>query len=75
MKSLGYWAACQLIVGVWLLFSPFLFGFTGMKAATFSDMMVGSLVVILGLAVSLFALYDGKDLEREFHEGMWMRKQ
>jgi hypothetical protein len=74
MKTLGYWGACQLIVGIWLLFSPFLLGFTGMKAATFNDMIVGSLVVILGLAVSLLALYDREDLDREFHEGMWMRK-
>ncbi len=73
MKSLIYWATCQLIVGVWLLFSPLLLGFTGMKVATFNDMMVGSLVVILGLAVSLFALYDQEDLGREFHEGMWRK--
>ncbi len=73
MKSLIYWATCQLIVGVWLLFSPLLLGFTGMKVATFNDMMVGSLVVILGLAVSLFALYDREDLGREFHEGMWRK--
>jgi hypothetical protein len=65
MKSLFYsWMIFQLLVGVWLFISPYVFGFGETHMAT-NNMIFGSIVVILGVGSIFYELYHKERLERE----------
>lgn len=53
MKGLS-WA--QLILGIWVLVSPWVIGFADISAALWSNVIVGALVVIF----ALWQLFGGK---------------
>lgn len=56
MKSL-YWFAFHLIVGLWLIVSPYLLGFTDMFQAYWNAVAVGAIFVLS----SAIALYFARD--------------
>jgi len=56
MESLRYWMIFQVVVGIWLIISPFALGFREVTSMTINDMILGAFVVILGLAVALTGL-------------------
>jgi len=43
----------EAVIGVWLVISPFVFGFTDMTAATVNHIVVGALIVIDSLWVAM----------------------
>ena len=56
MGSLRYWMIFQVVLGIWLIVSPFALGFRELTSMTVNDMILGAFVVILGLAVALTGL-------------------
>ncbi len=65
MKSIFYsWMVFQILVGIWMFISPFVFGFLGTRMAT-NDMIFGAIVVILGVGSIFYELYHKESFERE----------
>ncbi len=70
MKSLFYsWMVFQLLVGIWMFISPFVFGFRDTHFAT-NNMIFGAIVVILGVGTVFYELYHKERFERETVAGM-----
>jgi len=66
MESLRYWMIFQVVVGIWLIVSPFALGFREVTSMTINDLILGAVVTILGLAVAL----TGLPRVRHFAKGM-----
>jgi hypothetical protein len=56
MGSLRYWMMFQVVLGIWLIISPFALGFRDVTSMTVNDLILGAIVTILGLAVALTGL-------------------
>ena len=57
MKSLFYsWMVFQMLVGIWMFVSPFIFGLGDTRFAT-NNMILGAIVVILGVGTFFYELY------------------
>lgn len=67
MKSLGYWMAFQVLIGIWLFVSPFVMGFREMTQLAFNNMVFGAVVAILGLSVSLYEYHHRESTSRMEH--------
>ena len=75
MKSLFYsWMVFQLLVGIWLFISPFVFGFGDTPFAT-NNMIFGAIVVMLGVGTVFYELYHKERFEREAMAGMEHAKE
>ena len=66
MGSLRYWMMFQVVLGIWLIISPFALGFREVASMTINDLVLGAIVTILGLAVAL----TGLPRVRHFAKGM-----
>ncbi len=66
MGSLRYWMILQIVLGIWLVVSPFVLGFREITSMTMNDMVLGAIVVILGLVVAL----TGSPKVRHIEKGM-----
>jgi len=65
MKSLFYsWMVFQILVGIWMFISPFVFGFGETHFAT-NNMILGAIVVILGVGSIFYELYHKERFEKE----------
>jgi len=65
MKSLFYsWMVFQILVGIWMFISPFVFGFGETHFAT-NNMILGAVVVILGVGSIFYEPYHKERFERE----------
>ncbi len=65
MKSLFYsWMVFQILVGIWMFISPFVFGFGETHLAT-NNMILGAIVVILGVGSNFYELYHKERYEKE----------
>jgi hypothetical protein len=64
----------QLLVGIWMFISPFVFGFGDTPFAT-NNMIFGAMVVILGVGTVFYELYHKERLERETVAGMAHAKE
>ncbi len=63
MKSLFYsWMIFQMLVGIWLFISPFVFAVGGTHIAT-NNMMFGAIVFILGVGSTFYELYHKERFE------------
>ncbi len=72
MKSLIYWMVFQILVGIWLVFSPVVLGLRQLNAMTVNDMVLGGIVIFLGIAMIVYEFYRGEDsehLSEELHAG------
>ena len=56
MGSLRYWMIFQVVLGIWLIISPFALGFREISSMTVNDVILGAIVTILGLVVSFTGL-------------------
>jgi len=56
MGSLRYWMMFQVVLGIWLIISPFALGFREVTSMTINDLILGAIVTILGLTVALTGL-------------------
>jgi len=50
MKNLFYVMLFQVLVGIWLMISPFVLGFKEISNMTINDLVFGAVVVIIGIA-------------------------
>ena len=76
MKSLIYWMLFQILIGIWLLFSPLVLGVRELEAMTVNDMVLGGIVILLGIAMIVYDFYRGEGPERlseELHSGTHLR--
>ena len=56
MGSLRYWMIFQVVLGIWLIISPFALGFREITSMTINDIILGVIVAILGLIMALTGL-------------------
>ncbi len=56
MGSLRYWMIFQVVLGIWLIISPFALGFREITSMTVNDVILGVIVAILGLVVAFVGL-------------------
>ncbi len=64
MGSLRYWMIFQVVLGIWLIISPFALGFREVTSMTINDVILGAIVAILGLTVALTGLPKVRHLEK-----------
>jgi multisubunit Na+/H+ antiporter MnhE subunit len=65
MESLRYWMVFQILLGIWLIVSPFALGFREITSMTVNDVILGAVVAILGLAVAITGLPEIKHPEKK----------
>ena len=58
MKNLFYLMVLQVLVGIWLIISPFVLTYRPITNMTNNDIVFGAIVVILGI-VEAFAILPG----------------
>ncbi len=56
MKTLFYLMILQVLVGIWLIISPFVLRFREITSMSTNDFVFGSIVIILGMAAALASL-------------------
>ncbi len=70
MKSLFYsWTIFQILVGIWMFISPFVFGLGETHMAT-NNMIFGAIVVILGVGTIFYEMYHKERFEKETAGGL-----
>ena len=75
VKNLFYsWMVVQILVGVWLFFSPFVFGEGETHIATI-NMIFGAIVGIFGVGSFFYEFYHKERSERESLSEMEHAKQ
>ncbi len=75
MKSLFYsWTIFQMLVGIWMFISPFVFGYGETHFAT-NNMIFGAVVVILGVGTFFYEVYHKERYEKETVGGMEHAKE
>ncbi len=60
------WMVFQVLIGIWLFISPFIFGFRDLLGASTNNMLFGAIIVVLGVGVWLYEFYGHE--AREFRE-------
>ncbi len=65
MESLRYWMIFQVLVGIWLIISPFVLGFREIPTMTANDVVFGAIVAILGLVMAFTGLPSLKHAEKK----------
>jgi hypothetical protein len=53
-NKLTGWMIFQVLVGIWLLVSPYVLEFKGPTSATTNTMVFGAVVILVGLGMFLF---------------------
>ncbi len=56
MKNLFYLMVFQVLVGLWLIISPFVLGYREITNMTINDLVFGAIVVILGIIAAFASL-------------------
>jgi hypothetical protein len=65
MASLRYWMIFQILLGIWLIVSPFALGFREITSMTVNDVILGAIVGILGLVVAITGLPEAGHAEKK----------
>ncbi len=65
MGNLRKWMIIQVVLGVWLIVSPFALGFQEITTMALNDVILGTIVAILGLLVVFVELPQVRQLERK----------
>jgi hypothetical protein len=65
MESLRYWMVFQILLGIWLIVSPFALGFREITSMTVNDVILGAVVAILGLAVAITGIPEIRHQEKK----------
>lgn len=56
MGNMLYWMVFQVLLGIWLIISPFALGFGEMRSMALNSIVVGAIVTILGMVVAFRGL-------------------
>jgi hypothetical protein len=68
MKSLFYsWMVFQMLVGIWMFISPFVFRLGETHIAT-NNMLFGAIVVVSGVGSFFYELYHKERFEKEISQ-------
>jgi len=54
MRYLFYFMVFQILVGIWLMVSPFVLGYREITGLTTNNMIFGAIVLILGIGVAYY---------------------
>ncbi len=54
-RILRGWMVFQILVGIWLLISPFVLGFSGTSSADINSIIFGIVVILIGVGMALFS--------------------
>ena len=65
MGSLRYWMIFQVVLGIWLIVSPFALGFREIRSMALNDIILGTIVAILGLLVAFIGLPEWRHSEKK----------
>lgn len=65
MGGLRYWMVFQILLGIWLIISPFALGFREITSMTVNDVILGAVVAILGLVVAITGVPDIRHAEKK----------
>ncbi len=65
-KTIYFWMTFQILVGIWMFISPFVFGFRDLMGASTNNMIFGAVIVLLGFVVSFYEAYSSE--ASEFHK-------
>lgn len=65
MGSFRYWMIFQVVLGVWLIVSPFVLGFREITSMSLNDMILGAVVALLGLVMAFIGLPEMKHAEKK----------
>ncbi|MFB3885686.1 MAG: SPW repeat protein [Thermodesulfobacteriota bacterium] len=65
MKNLFYWMVFQVLVGIWLVISPFVLGYRQITNMTINDLVFGAIVAIIGIGVAFAAFPELRHAERK----------
>jgi len=61
MRTIYFWMTFQILVGIWLFISPFVFGFRDIMGAATNNMVLGAVTVLLGFGVSFYEYYHREE--------------
>lgn len=64
MGSLRYLMVFQVLVGIWLIISPFALGFKEATDMALNDIILGAIVAIIGLVVAFTSLPQIRHVEK-----------
>jgi hypothetical protein len=53
-RNLIGWMVFQVLVGIWLVISPYVLGFKETMNASINSMIFGAVVILIGLGMSIF---------------------
>jgi hypothetical protein len=56
MDSMRYWMIFQVVLGIWLVISPFALGYREITSMTINDIILGVMITILGLVMAFIGL-------------------
>lgn len=62
MKTIYFWMTFQILVGIWMFISPFIFRYREFMGAATNNMIFGAIVVLLGFGVSLYEFYHKEEV-------------
>jgi hypothetical protein len=65
MENLFYVMLFQVLVGIWLMISPFVMGFKEITNMTVNDLVFGAVVAIIGIAGALTDLLVLRHAEKK----------
>jgi hypothetical protein len=65
MENLFYVMVFQVLVGIWLMISPFVMGFKEITNMTVNDLVFGAVVAIIGIAGALTDLLVLRHAEKK----------
>ncbi len=68
MKKLIYWMSLEILLGIWLFFSPWVLGFQGAGAAAMNSRIMGVVLMALGAGTTIYAISAGGGPERRDSE-------
>lgn len=54
--------AFQILVGIWMFISPFVFNFRELMGASTNNMVFGAVVVLLGFGVAFYEFYHKEEV-------------
>jgi hypothetical protein len=68
VKNIIYWMFFEILLGIWLFFSPWVLGFQGSGLAALNSRILGGLLMALGAGITIYAIYVEDRPERRESE-------
>ncbi len=65
MRNLFYLMVFQILVGIWLIISPFVLGYRQITSMSINDLVFGAIVVILGIGGAFASLPGLRHAEKK----------